>query len=285
MEHSSAADSFTRGAEATVSVSARPAFSAHILSAFAAVALRDASKFLRQRGRLLSSLVRPALWLFVFAAGFQSVAGVSALAPYESHVTYQEYVLPGLLGIVLLFNGMQSSLSMVYDREMGMMRLLLTAPLPRPVLLLAKLCSGALLGIAQAYVFLLVCLLFGIRIPWTGWLFLLPAMLLGALMLGSLALFLSLAIRQIENFAGMMNFVIFPMFFLSSALYPLQTLQQGAAPPIGWVAAANPFTYAVELMRFAAYGGLDLAACAVVAVAAGAFFILSAAGYEARRVR
>ena len=93
---------------------------------------------MQQRGRLLSALVRPLIWLAVFAAGFYNVFGVSIIPPYKTYITYQVYIVPGLLGMILLFHGMQSSLSMVYDREMGVMRLLLTAPLPRWVLLAAS---------------------------------------------------------------------------------------------------------------------------------------------------
>ena len=128
--------------------------------------------------------------------------------------------MPGLLGIVLLFHGMQSSLSMVYDREMGVMRLLLTAPLPRWVLLLCKLLAGTVLSVVTCYVFMAVCILFDVTFEPSGWLLVFPALVVSGLMLGALGLLLSVYIRQVENFAGTMNFVIFPMFFISSALYP-----------------------------------------------------------------
>ena len=111
----------------------------HAARALRAVTMREIVKFVQQRGRLLSALVRPLMWLAVFAAGFHNVFGVSIIPPYKTYITYQVYIVPGLLGIILLFHGMQSSLSMVYDREMGVMRLLLTAPLPRWVLLVCKL--------------------------------------------------------------------------------------------------------------------------------------------------
>ena len=85
------------------------------------------------------------------AAGFYNVFGVSIIPPYKTYITYQVYIAPGLLGIILLFHGMQSSLSMVYDREMGVMRLLLTAPLPRWVLLVCKLIAGTALSGAGAW--------------------------------------------------------------------------------------------------------------------------------------
>jgi ABC-2 type transport system permease protein len=119
---------------------------------------------------------------------------------------------------------MQSSLAMVYDREMGIMRLLLTAPLPRWYLLLCKLVAGTLLSVLQAYAFLAICALFDVDIPWDGWLYVLPALLLSGLMLGAVGLLLSVYIRQLENFAGTMNFVIFPMFFISSVFHFICTL-------------------------------------------------------------
>lgn len=74
-------------------------------------------------------------------------------------------------------------------------------------------------------------LLFGVQIPWMGWIYILPAMMLGGLMVGSIGLLLSVYTRQLENFAGMMNFVIFPMFFLSTSLYPLWRVSSLRAGP------------------------------------------------------
>ncbi len=256
---------------------------AHAMRALYAVAGREVIKFVHQTGRLFSALVRPALWMLVFAAGFQNVFGVSIIPPYETYILYQEYVLPGLLGIVLLFHGMQSSLSMVYDREMGVMRLLLTAPLPRWWLLFCKLVAGTVLSTLQAYAFLIVCQFVGVEIPWTGWIYILPALVLSGMMLGSVGLALSVYVRQLENFAGTMNFVIFPMFFISSALYPLWKLLEAGAWPVYWAAVLNPFTYAIEIIRYAAYGRFYPAGVAIVVVSGVAFFLLAAYGYDPQR--
>ncbi|MCR6670162.1 ABC transporter permease [Devosia ginsengisoli] len=255
----------------------------HALVALKAIVARELTKFVRQWSRLVSALVRPALWLIVVAAGFQNVLGVSIIAPYRTYITYQEYMLPGLLGMMLLFNGMQSSLSLVYDREMGMMRLLLTAPMPRWYVLFAKLLAGTLLSLAQAYAFLLVARLFNVQIPLGGWLTVLPALLVAGLMLGSIGLVLSVYIRQLENFAGTMNFVIFPMFFCSSALYPLWKLRESGASFLWWVAQANPFTHAVELIRFAAYGQFNAVALLVVLGVGIVSFLLAVFGYDPQR--
>ena len=228
----------------------------HMTQALLAIVSRELFKFSRQYGRLASALVRPLLWLAVFAAGFRSVFGLAITEPYDTYVSYDVYIVPGLVGMVLLFNGMQSSLAMVYDREMGLMRLLLTAPLPRWWVLACKLLSTAVLSLLQALAFAIVASLLGTRLPWLGSqsLHVLVATASAALMLGALGLLLSVHIKQLENFAGTMNFVIFPMYFMSTALYPLWKLEESGAQWVYQLARFNPFTHAVEWVRFALYG-------------------------------
>ena len=255
---------------------------AHAGRALTAVTMREIIKFTQQRGRLLSALVRPLMWLAVFAAGFYNVFGVSIIPPYKTYITYQVYIVPGLLGIILLFHGMQSSLSMVYDREMGVMRLLLTAPLPRWVLLVCKLMAGTVLSVITCYVFLAICILFDVTFEPSGWLAVLPALIVSGMMLGALWLFLSVHIKQLENFAGAMNFVIFPMFFASSALYPLWRVREGS-PWLYYICQLNPFTHAVELVRFALYGQVNWISLAVVGGCTILFMVGAIIAYDPAR--
>jgi ABC-2 type transport system permease protein len=252
------------------------------LRCLGAVVARDAVRFLHQRARLLAALVRPLLWLVVFAAGFRSILGVSIIPPYQTYITYDVYILPGLIGMVQLFNGMQSSLSMVYDREMGSMRLMLTSPLPRWWLLLSKLAAGCALSIVQVYAFLAVAAVVVGEPEPVGYLLVLPVLVLSGLMLGALGLLLSSTIRQLENFAGVMNFVIFPMFFLSSALYPLWRMKESSVA-LYRICSVNPFTQAVEAIRFALHGQMNWAALGWTALALAAFFGLAVLGYDAKR--
>jgi ABC-2 type transport system permease protein len=257
----------------------------HALMAMRAVVQRELLHFVRQYGRLLSSLVRPVLWLAVFAAGFRNVFGVSIIEPYESYIPYEVYVAPGLIGMVLLFNGMQSSLALVYDREMGLMRLLLTAPLPRWWLLLSKLVAGATLSIVQALAFVVVAWLLGTQLPVLSWngLHFFVALVFSALMLAAVGLLLSVHIKQLENFAGTMNFVIFPMYFISTALYPLWKLEESGAGWIFQLARLNPFTHAVEWMRFALYGKDPGISVWVVLATLAVTFVLAVWGYDPQR--
>jgi ABC-2 type transport system permease protein len=217
---------------------------------------REGLRFLHQRERFVSALVRPLVWLFIFAVGFRQVLGISIIPPYETYILYEVYIAPGLIAMIQLFNGMQSSLSMVYDREMGNMRTLLVSPLPRWYLLFCKLLAGTAVSLLQVYAFLL--------------------------MLGALGMLISSGIRQLENFAGVMNFVIFPMFFASSALYPLWRVKEGS-PMLYYVCLFNPFTHAVELIRFALYGKMNWVSLAVVGGCTAAFMIGAVFAYDPSR--
>jgi ABC-2 type transport system permease protein len=244
------------------------------LVCFNGIVWREVLRFLHQRERFLSALVRPLVWLFIFAAGFRQVLGVSIIPPYQSYVLYEVFVTPGLVGMIQLFNAMQSSLSMVYDRETGAMRTLLVSPFPRAFLLISKLIGGVAVSLLQVYVFLAIAYIWEIEPPLIGYLTVLPALVVTGLMLGAIALFMSSVIKQLENFAGVMNFVIFPMFFASSALYPLWRIKE-SSPLLYEICRFNPFTHAVELIRFALYGQLDLTSLGIV-LAFTALFLTAA---------
>jgi len=243
---------------------------------------RELLRFTHQRGRFFSALVRPLLWLLVFAVGFRAALGDSIIAPYRSYVTYQIYVIPGLVGMIQLFNGMQSSLSMVYDREVGSMRMLLTSPLPRWWLLTSKLLASVLVSVFQVYAFLLIAGLFGFVAEPIGYLYVMPVLLITGMLLGSIGMFLSSAIRQLENFAGVMNFVVFPMFFLSSALYPLSSMRENSEL-LYYLCSINPFTHAVELIRFALYVQWNVESLLWTSFATAVFLTLAVWGYKPDR--
>lgn len=243
---------------------------------------REFLRFVHQRERFLAALVRPLIWLLVFAAGFRAALGMSIIPPYDTYITYETYIVPGLCAMVLLFNGMQSSLSLVYDREMGSMRLLLTSPYPRWWLLFCRLLGATLISVLQVYAFLAIAALFEITMPLWGYIAVLPGLVLGGLMLGALGLVLSSFITQLENFAGVMNFVIFPMFFLSTALYPLWKMAESSAL-LRDICAFNPFTHVVELIRFLLYLQINWTALAWVLGTTALFAAVAIRAYDPSR--
>ena len=260
----------------------RPLPPAAYARCMAGIIRREGLRWVHQRGRFISALVRPLVWLAIFAAGFRFVLGVSIIPPYETYIPYEVYIAPGLIAMIELFNGMQSSLSMVYDREMGSMKTLMVSPFPRWFLLLSKLLAGVAVAVVQSYIFLGIAWFWEIEPPVVGYVAVLPALILSGLMLGALGLVMSSFIRQLENFAGVMNFVIFPMFFASSALYPLWRVKESSLF-LWWVCQLNPFTSATELIRFALYGRVDWGSAAIVIGCTAVFMAAAVAGYDPGR--
>ena len=168
---------------------------------------------------------------------------------------------------------------MVYDRETGAMRSLLVSPFPRSFLLISKLLGGVAVSLLQVYAFLLIAYFWEIELPLIGYFTVLPALVLSGLMLGALALLMSSAIKQLENFAGVMNFVIFPMFFASSALYPLWRIKE-LSPLLYEICRVNPFTHVVELIRFALYGQIEQASLAIVIGFTAVFLAMAIYAYN-----
>jgi len=255
------------------------------LFALMGIVSRELMRFVHQRERFIAALIRPLLWLVVFAAGFRAALGLSIIPPYQTYISYEVYIIPGLIGMIQLFNGMQSSLSMVYDQEMGSMRVLLTAPLPRWYLLLCKLIAGVMVSLLQIATFLIAARIAGIDFAFPGTLQALPIMILSGIMLGALGLLIASIVKQLENFAGVMNFVIFPMFFMSSALYPIWKMRESSE----WLATIcewNPFTHAVESIRFAFYDQLNTSSLIIMVLCTVGFFLAACWSYDpARRFR
>ncbi len=110
------------------------------LRPFYAVLERELVRMIRQRTRLVAAMVRPLIWLLVIGGGFNSVVG-------RAHgLNYQDFLVPGVLGMTTLFGAMLAALTTVYDKESGVMRMMIVAPLPHAWIVLAKMVSAALAG-------------------------------------------------------------------------------------------------------------------------------------------
>jgi len=158
---------------------------------------------------------------------------------------------PGLLGMVVMFGSLLASLSTVTDRDAGVLRMVLVAPLRRSTIALGKALGAALLGSAQALVVAAILLpVVRLRPTPAGALLGLAGIVLASLALGALGLVLAASMRSIENFAGVMNFVVFPMLFLSGALYPVRHL----GPLLQGLVYLNPLAYGVDLLKHALLG-------------------------------
>jgi ABC-2 type transport system permease protein len=230
-----------------------------------AVLERELIRLVRQRTRLLAAMVRPLIWLFVIGGGFAALVGVD----------YKQFLVPGVLGMTMLFGAMLAALGTVYDKESGVMRMMLVAPLPRSWMVIAKLIAAAAAGLLQALLLLALLALLGYVGRGTGWGLLAAALAATSFACAGIGMLTASFSRTLENFAGIMNFVIFPVFFLSGSLYPVRELPH----LLYWAATVNPYTYGVDLLKHALLPGAAAADFGVVldlAVLAGAT-VLSAA--------
>jgi ABC-2 type transport system permease protein len=209
-----------------------------------AVIEREVLKLFRQRSRLLSAMVRPMIWLLVIGAGFDAMLGRSG------NTSYQYFLVPGVLGMSMLFGAMLAALSTVYDKESGVMRMLIIAPFEHYWIVIAKTLSAALAAIIQALLVLVLLALLGYLKNGVELLLLTLGIFTTSLVCASMGMLIAAWTRTLDNFAVMMNLVIFPVFFLSGSLYPVKHLPS----VLRWVATVNPYTYGVDLLKHAVLG-------------------------------
>lgn len=253
------------------------------ISCMNGIVYKELIRFLKQKSRFFSALVRPLLWLFIFSVGFKTALGLAIIPPYETYITYETYIVPGLVGMVLLFNGMQSSLTMIFDREMGSMKILLTSYINRNYLLFCKMFATALVSTLQAITFLLVAKVYGVEISYIAIICTIPIIIISSIILNAFALFISSVIKQLENFATVMNFVIFPMFFLSSALYPLWKIKDSSILLFN-ISSCNPFTYIVESIRFSLYSKFDQESFLILGISLVISLIMAFVGFKSKKI-
>ena len=230
------------------------------------IVARDLVRAGRQTSRLLGGVARPFMWLLLVGTGYNAIARV------ESGMPYQAYVFPGILVMAALFGGSLTAVSTVYDREFGMLRLMLASPAGVPAVLAGRAVAATLVGTLQGGIVLAFAPLV-IRVTAGSWLAALGSLVAVSAMSGVLGLLLAARLRSVENFAGIINVLLFPLLFLSGALYPTDGMPAG----LRTLARLNPVSYAVDLMRYAlgqpAEATAPVAAGAVLGVTALAFLI------------
>jgi ABC-2 type transport system permease protein len=203
------------------------------------IAVRELRRFFRQKSRAWSTFARPLFWLFVVGPGF------GRFIARGDGPSYQQFLFPGVLGIVVLFGSILSALSTVSDRELGSVRAMLIAPIPRSTIVIGKVIGGALLASLQGLMVLLLAPLLSLSLDPMQIGSIIGCLLLTSVAISSLGMMLAARIDSLENFSAIMNFVIFPMFFLSGGLYPVKLLPA----PLRLLVSVNPLTYGIDLFK------------------------------------
>ena len=208
-----------------------------------AVVGREMSRLFRQRARLMSAMVRPMIWLLVIGSG------VGSMLANQQESNYLLFLVPGIVAMTLLFAALLSALTLVYDKEFGVIRLMMIAPIAHYWIVLSKLIAAVLIAMVQTILLLVMLLIIGLIDIKILLLMLLPA-LLTAICCASIGGLIAVYAKSIDNFAVIMNVFIFPIFFLSGALYPVNQLPAY----MHVVVAINPFSYGVDLLKHAVTG-------------------------------
>jgi len=239
--------------------------------------LRETLRFVRSKSRMIGTLGMP-LFFLLFIGG-----GIGSFVSSVGGVSYIAFMAPGIIGMMLLFGSMFSGLNVVADKQFGFMKEMLIAPISREAIVLGKALGGATSAMLQALLLLVLVYLLGI-LPFNAWHFALLLPLMFIMSFGFVCIGIAFATQMDDphGFQLIMNFLIMPMFFLSSAFFPIDSLPQW----LQVLSLLDPMTYGVDALRNVLVGSafLPLGVDAVVLTAFSAASVL-AAGWLLRRMK
>jgi ABC-2 type transport system permease protein len=203
--------------------------------------LRQMRRYMRSRSRLLGAIGQPLL--FLLALGY----GIGSVYKKAGEGNYLNFLVPGIIVQTLLFSGVFWGIQILFDKRFGFLKEMLVAPVSRTRILLGNALGGATISLIQAVLVFVISLLIGFR-P-ADWSLIPLAFLIMVLLSISLTSFgagIASMVEDFQGFQGINNFLIFPLFFLSGALYPLSAVPDW----LRILSSLNPLTYAVDGLRY-----------------------------------
>lgn len=207
--------------------------------------LRELKRFWRSKARIIGSLAQPVL--FLVALGF----GLGPIFQKAGDGNYIQFLTPGIIGMSILFSAMFMGIQVIWDRQFGFLKETLVAPVSRYKIMLGRTLGGATVASIQGILVLLISFLIGFR---PDSLLMIPIalvfMFLIAVLFTALGTAIASKLEDMQAFQLIINFVIMPLFFLSGALFPIDTLPQAFKVIIG----LNPLSYGIDGLRTAFTG-------------------------------
>ena len=221
---------------------------ARMASGTAAMSLVEWRKLKHNQLDLLTRSVQPLLWLFVFGTALENLHAVPT-----GGISYRAYIAPGIMAQAAMFVAIFFGLAVIWERDVGQLQRLLATPLPRSALVLGKAAGASTRALVQAVLLLVVIAIAGIGLRWrvVGVAGALVLLAIGTAAFACMSMTIASLVKERERFMGIGQLVMMPLFFASSALYPLAVMP-------GWlhvVARVNPLTYEVEGLRGFLLGG------------------------------
>ncbi len=229
---------------------------------FLTVYWREMIRFVRFRTQLLSSLLQPALWMGFFgvamSANFNRFTAGIPVPPGTVPVDYLTFMAAGMIAMTTLFTSLFGGMSLLFDKNWGLMREMLASPMPRTHIMLGVSLSGITKSFIQVVIIMAFGLILGVEffpgfspariaISILGILVFVGVFSLGFLLFSSN---ISMRLESPEGLQGIITLLTMPLFFVSNALYPIQ-----AFPPLlQTLSAYNPLTHLVNGIRYFALG-------------------------------
>jgi ABC-2 type transport system permease protein len=209
--------------------------------------VRELKRFWRAKSRVVGSLGMPLFFLAFLGLGFRRMP----IPGMAEGMDYIQFLVPGIIGMNILFSSTFGGLSVLWDREFGFLKEIMVAPVSRVSIVLGRIAGGATTALIQAVFILGISYTLGFKIDHISSIFLaIVFMILTAITFLGLGLVFASKMKDIQGFSIVMNFVIFPLFFLSGALFPIENFP----PWLGYISKIDPLTYGVDGLRAALIG-------------------------------
>ncbi len=206
---------------------------------------RDLLRFWRDKARLFSSFVMPFLFLVIFGTGLSASMLLLGRGTEEAGYNYIQFLFPGIVGMIVLFTAVMWGVSIVWDREFGFLKEILVAPISRAAVAMGKTLGGATIATVQGTVMLVFAPFVGVSLSVSQVLLLIVLMFVFACSITAMGILIASRIKTMEAFQVVMQLLLFPLFFLSPARFPVQNLPSW----LGTLVRINPVSYGIDSFR------------------------------------
>ncbi|MBN2030971.1 ABC transporter permease [bacterium] len=232
--------------------------------------LRNIKRYLRSKSRMIGSLGMPVFFLLVLGFGLNSVVRIPRMEQ-----GYTGFIIPGIVSMSVLFTSVFSGIQIIWDKQFGFLKETLVAPVSRIEIMIGQTVGGATAALIQGFIIIIVSLLMGLHIPSIhGFFIAVLFMILIGLSFTALGIAIASRMEDMHGFQLIMNFVIFPIFGLSGALFPIDSLPSW----LKFLPRLDPLTYGVEGIRYGLLGTSQMAPLISFSVLVGFMVLMVTVG-------
>jgi len=208
----------------------------------AAIVEADLRKLRHDPYELMTRMIQPTIWLLVFGQAMDKMRSVQT-----GSLSYLDYITPGILAQSTLFISIFFGISLIWERDAGILHKILVSPVPRSLLVIGRAISAGIRAMPQVVIVYLISFFLGVNIRWelTAFIGVLSTVMIGAAIFSTFSLIIAAIVKKRERFMGVGQVLAMPLFFASNALYPIELMPR-------WLqifSMINPLTYQVDALR------------------------------------